>query len=145
MPDIGNDAINDLSHVCENLDLGDQAHELLALISEMSALDPESLQFEDEPKTWDSAKTSVDTAYWEAGYKDELMSLRDMGVYKLIPWSEVPQGKQIRKGKPVLHIKWDEMGLAVRWKVHLIFKGCEQIYGKDYTKATSPTTCMESW
>jgi hypothetical protein len=68
-----------------------------------------------------------------------------MEVYKLIPRSEVPQGKHIRKGKPVFHIKWDEMGQAVRWKVHLVFKGFEQIYGKDYTKMTSPTARMESW
>ena len=61
-PNIGNDAINDLQQVFENLDLGDQAHELLALISEMSTLDPESLQFKDEPQTWDEAKNSVDTA-----------------------------------------------------------------------------------
>ena len=37
------------------------------------------------------------------------------------------------------------MGKAVRWKVWLVFKGFEQIYGKDYTKTTSPTARMESW
>jgi hypothetical protein len=55
------------------------------MISEMTNFDPESLQFEDEPKTWDEAKDSPDTACWEAGYKDELKSLKDMEVYKLIP------------------------------------------------------------
>jgi hypothetical protein len=68
-----------------------------------------------------------------------------MGVYKLIPRCDVPQGKRIRKGKPVFHIKRDETGKAVRWKVRLVFKGFEQIYGKDYTKTTSPTARMESW
>ena len=33
----------------------------------------------------------------------------------------------------------------MRWKVHLVFKGFEQIYGRDYTKTTSPTARMESW
>jgi hypothetical protein len=61
----------------------------------MNALDPESLQFEDEPKTWDEAKNSADAGRWEAGYRDELKSLKDMGVYKLIPRSEVPPEKQI--------------------------------------------------
>jgi hypothetical protein len=37
------------------------------------------------------------------------------------------------------------MGQAVRWKVCLVSKGFEQIYGKDYTKTTSPTARMESW
>jgi hypothetical protein len=50
----------------------------LAMISEMTDFDPESLQFEDEPKTWDEAKDSPDAALWEAGYKDELKSLKDI-------------------------------------------------------------------
>jgi hypothetical protein len=140
-----NDTIDDLRLTFENLDLGDQVHNLLVMISEMTDLDPESLQFEDEPKTWDEAKDSPDAAQWEAGYKDELKSLKDMEVYKLIPQSEVPQEKCIRKGKPVFHIKQDETGQAVRWKVRLVFKGFEQIYGKEYTKMTSPTARMESW
>jgi hypothetical protein len=142
---IGRNDIDDLQLAFENLDLGDQAHDLLVMISEMTDFDPESLQFEDEPKTWDEAKDSPDAARWEAGYKDELKSLKDMEVYKLIPQSEVPQGKHIQKGKPVFHIKRDKMGRAVQWKVCLVFKGFEQIYGKDYTKTTSPTAHMESW
>jgi hypothetical protein len=55
------------------------------MISEMTDFDPESLQFEDEPKTWDEAKHSPDAARWEAGYKDEFKSLNNMEVYRLIP------------------------------------------------------------
>ena len=68
-----------------------------------------------------------------------------MGVHKLIPRSDIPQGHKIRKGMPVFRIKHNKTGKAVRWKVRLIFKGFEQIYGKDYTKTTSPTARMESW
>ena len=68
-----------------------------------------------------------------------------MGIYKLIPRSDVPQGTKICKGRPVSRIKRDENGKAIRWKVRLVFKGFEQIYGKDYTKTTSPTEHMESW
>lgn len=46
---------------------------------------------------------------------------------------------------PVFRIKCDETGKAIRWKVCLVFKGFEQIYGKYYTKTTSSTVCMESW
>jgi hypothetical protein len=81
----GNDTIDDLRLAFENLDLGDQVHDLLAMISEMTDFDPESLQFEDELKTWDEAKDSPDAACWEAGYKDELKSLKNMEVYRLIP------------------------------------------------------------
>jgi Reverse transcriptase (RNA-dependent DNA polymerase) len=145
VPAASNDVANSLHQALENLDLGDQAHELLSLISEMTDIDPESLQFEDQPKTWDEAKNSADATKWEAGYRDELKLLKDMGVYKLIPRSEVPLGKCVLKGKRVFHIKHDEEGTAVQWKVRLVFKGFEQIYGKDYTKTTSPTACMESW
>jgi hypothetical protein len=33
----------------------------------------------------------------------------------------------------------------VRWKVWHVFKGFKQIYGRNYTKTTSPTARMESW
>ena len=96
-------------------------HQLQALISEMTDFDPESLQFEDESKTWEAAKNSGDAEQWQAGYLDELKSLKDMGVYKLIPRGNVPQGKWICRGQPVFHIKHDESGHAMRWKVQLIF------------------------
>lgn len=72
--------------------LGDQAHQLQALISEMMALDPKSLQFEDEPKTWEEAKNSVDAKQWEEGYHDELKSLKNTEVYKLILQSDAGWG-----------------------------------------------------
>lgn len=131
------DIIAELCQSLGNLDLSDQAHQFHALISEMADFNPESLQFKDDPRTWEEAKNSIDAEWWKEGYMEELKSLKDMGVYKLIPQDDVPQGKCIWKGKPVFHIKWDETGKAVRWKVHIIFKGFEQIYGKDYTKTTS--------
>ena len=111
----------------------------------MPQIDPSTLEFEDEPRTWQEAKTSTDAKHWEEGYRNELKSLKNMGVYKLIPRSSVLQGHKVRKGMPVFRIKHDENGKAIRWKVHLVFKGFEQIYGKDYTKTTSPTARMESW
>jgi hypothetical protein len=99
----------------------------------------------DEPQTWDEALRSGDASHWRNGFQEELDSLKAMGVYKLLPRSEVPVGCKIRKGKPVFRIKRDESGKAVRWKVWLVFKGFEQIYGKDYHKTTSPTARMESW
>ena len=68
-----------------------------------------------------------------------------MGVYTLVPRSQVPQGHLIKRGRPIFKIKRDENGVAVRWKVRYVFKGFEQIYGKDYGKTTSPTALMESW
>ena len=142
-------AVKELRQAFGTLNLGEgkaeQIDQVLSAISEMTKIDPSTLEFEDEPKTWDEAQQSADAKRWEEGYRDELKSLKDMGVYKLIPRCNIPQGSKIRKGRPVSRIKRDENGKAVRWKVRLVFKGFEQIYGKDYTKTTSPTARMESW
>lgn len=68
-----------------------------------------------------------------------------MGVYKLVPRSEVPAGQKVRSGRPVFKIKRDENGKIVRFKVRLVFRRYEQIQGQDYSKTTSPTARMESW
>ena len=146
---IENAAIAELKEIFGTLNLsdaeGDRVDRALSAISEMPQIDPSSLEFDDEPRTWKEAKASADAKRWEEGYRDELKSLKDMGVYKLIPRTDVPQGQKVRKGMPVFRIKCDETGKAIRWKVRLVFKGFEQIYGKDYTKTTSPTARMESW
>jgi hypothetical protein len=111
----------------------------------MTKLDPSTLEFKDEPKTWDEAKQSADAKHWEEGYCNELKSLKEMEVYKLSPQCNVPQGTKIQKGCPVFQIKCDETEKAIRWKVQLVFKGVKQIYGKDYTKTTSLAEQMESW
>lgn len=131
----------DLGEIGENID-----HDrIFSAITEAGSIDPSLLEFDDEPKTWNEAKESSDAKLWENGYREELNSLKEMGVYKLIPRPDVPQGKKVNKGKPVFKIKRDEVGKAVRHKVRLVFKGFEQIYGRDYTKTTSPTARMESW
>ena len=79
------------------------------------------------------------------GYHDKLKSLLDMGVYDLIPPTDVPRGCKVRKGRPVFHLKRNEKGEPIQWKVRLVFKGFEQIYSRDYTSTTSPTVRMESW
>lgn len=67
-----------------------------------------------------------------------------MKMYELIPRTSVPRGCKIRPNKPVFTLK-RENGTPTRWKVRVTFKGCQQVYGRDYTKTTSPTARMESW
>ena len=129
----------------DNINESDHTTILLAAIADASNVDPKSLNFEEIPTTWEQARSSRDAAKWEASYRDELKSLLEMGVYDLIPPTDVPRGCKVRKGRPVFHLKRNEKGEPVRWKVRLVFKGFEQIYGKDYTSTTSPTARMESW
>lgn len=121
----------------------DGIEHLLAVAESLS--NPISLELGDEPHTWKDALESSDAEQWRQAYSEELDSLKGMNVYKLVPRSQVPAGHKICKGHPVFKIKRDENGKIVRFKVCLMFKGFEQVYGKDYTKTTSPTAHMESW
>jgi len=150
---VDDNAMKSLCDVFDNLTINNETtddsesqriDDILAAIADIPQVDLENFDL-DEPNTWTEAKASSYSEQWEAGYKDELTSLRNMGVYKLIPRSQVPVGAKIRKGRPVFRLKRDADGKPVRWKVRLVFKGFEQIYGKDYTSTTSPTARMESW
>ena len=102
---VKNAAIAELKEIFGTLNLGDaegdRVDRALSAISEMPQIDPSALEFEDEPRLWKDAQASADAKRWEEGYRDELKSLKDIGVYKLIPRSDVPQGHKIRKGMPV--------------------------------------------
>jgi Reverse transcriptase (RNA-dependent DNA polymerase)/GAG-pre-integrase domain/gag-polypeptide of LTR copia-type len=152
-PPNDNNLVNDLCNELGNLRLNDntipppeieQIDRTLAAIADIPQTDLDNFDL-DEPNSWNEAKASSYSEQWETGYKEELQSLKDMGVYKLIHRSQVPIGAKIRKGRPVFRLKRDADGKPIRWKVRLVFKGFEQIYGKDYTSTTSPTARMESW
>lgn len=100
--------------------------------------------FNDDP-SWAECMDSTEQAEWIEAARDELQSLKDMEVFKLIPQSALKKDQKVRKGKLVCHNKCDELGKIFRCKVWYVFKGFEQIFGKDYNKATSPTARMESW
>ena len=150
-PAMGNDADN-LRRMFENINANDKIIEadrvdnILAAISDHSTIDPRMLAG-DEPRDWADSqrRPPAEAAAWKAAFEDEIKSLKDMGVYVLIPRSEVPEGTKIRRCKPVLKNKLDENGNLTRRKVRYVFKGFEQQYGKDYTSTTSPTARMETW
>jgi hypothetical protein len=121
------------------------AEAVLSALGDTEGIDPRNMGLDDEPRNWKEAQASPEAKEWTKGYLDELKSLKDMGVYKLVPRSSVPAGAKIRKGRPIFVRKRDENGNVIRHKVRLVFKGFEQIYGKDYTTTTSPTARMESW
>ena len=97
-------------------------HDIECLLTATQGLhDHSEPDIHDEPRTWVEAKQSGDAQQWEAAYRDELKSLRDMGVYKLVPRAAMPAGQKVRTWHPVFKIKRDEHGNAVRFKVRLVF------------------------
>jgi hypothetical protein len=81
----GNNDINESNH----------ANLLLATIADVSNINPQSLDFEKIPTTWEQAKSSREAAKWEASYRDELKSLLEVGVYNFIPPTDVPRGSKV--------------------------------------------------
>lgn len=146
------DSVKDLRTMFENLSVSESIEDaqrvnyILAAIADHSTIDPRTFH-SDEPRDWeDSQKRPPDEANeWKEAFADEAKSLRDMGVYKLVPRNEVPEGHKVKKSKAVLKNKLNEDGHLARRKVRFVLKGFEQIYGKDYTSTTSPTARMESW
>jgi hypothetical protein len=94
--------------------------------------------------SWTEALESGDRDKWLEGAEAELNSLREMGVYKLVPCSEVPSNCSILRGKFVCWLKQDKVGNPVRHKVRWVAKGFQQVWGRDFSKTTSPTACLES-
>lgn len=125
----------------------DRVDSILSAISQFSNIDPRQFGTDSEPRDWeDSQRRPPDeAAEWRAAFEEECKSLRDMGVYTLIPRSDVPHTHTVRKCKAVLKNKVDEHGNLTRRKVRFVFKGFEQVFGRDYTSTTSPTARMESW
>jgi hypothetical protein len=94
--------------------------------------------YPDDPTSLEEALASEDAPKWLAGCREELMSIEKMKVFNLVPQSQAGTRK-ILKNKLVFRVKRNGEGIAVRWKVRLVVKGYEAVYGVDYNKTTSPT------
>jgi len=96
-----------------------------------------------DPATLSEALNSPDGPSWR-GSIEELSSLRDMQVYKLVSRSSVPAGRKVLRGKWVFRLKRDEHVNPVRFNSPLVARGFEQVFGQDYVETASPTPLMES-
>lgn len=94
----------------------------------------------EDPKTYDEAMGCTDAPKWVAAIKDELVSISDLKVWNLVPRSvALTEGRKILCGCFVFHLKRDQWGQVVRWKVSFVVIGCAAVPGVDFTKTTSPT------
>ena len=60
------------------------AEAVLSALGDTKGIDPH-IGLDDEPRTWKEAQASSEAKEWKKGYLDELKSLKEMGVYKLVP------------------------------------------------------------
>ena len=87
---------------------------------------------------------SPDAPKWLAACNEELESIKDLGVFHLVP-RNAATGRTIMDSKFVFRLKQDQHGTPVRWKARFVVKGYSAIYGIDYNETTSPTMRMETF
>jgi len=77
-------------------------------------------EFADDPTTYAEAMASEHAPQWTAALKEEFDSLRDLGVYKLVPRSSIPPGRKIMRGRPIFKLKRDQHSKPVHFKARYI-------------------------
>ena len=95
---------------------GSEAAASLAALAAEGVL-PVDVAYPGDPGSRAEADASPFAAEWHASLQEELKSIRDMGVYELVPRSAVPVGRKVLKGKPVYRLKRDENGTPVRFRL----------------------------
>lgn len=91
----------------------------------------------DDPTSYKDAMSRPDKDEWIAAVKDELNSIKELEVYKLVDRSEAA-GRRVLKGKFVFHIKRNKVGAIERYKVRFIAGGDRAVPGIDFDKTMSP-------
>jgi len=92
----------------------------------------------EEPCSFQEAMASPDAPKWLAACNEELQSICDLDVFKLVPQSTAGDGT-VMDGKFVFKLKHNENGSIIRWKVWFVIKGYLEIYDIDYNKTAAPT------
>ena len=95
------------------------------------------------PATYQEAMASLYVANWTRMLHEEFNSLKELGVYHLVPHSSVPAGHCIMCGQPIFKVKQDENGNPMCFKACYVCRGYTTIYGQDYMKTMFPMACME--
>ena len=86
----------------------DKLDENIAMVVDVGDIEPL------EPKSLAEAKHHPEWPQWEKGIQEELKTLEDAGMWEL---SNLPDGANVVGSKWVFHIKKDETGHVVRYKV----------------------------
>ncbi|KAF9034585.1 hypothetical protein BJ165DRAFT_1409880 [Panaeolus papilionaceus] len=60
-----------------------------------SVIDSGTKDLDDNPKSWEQAKATPDAEKWLKGDGDEINSLQEMGVFKWVKKSDVPNGHKL--------------------------------------------------
>ena len=110
----------------ETEDDGQIKHAMATAVSEMEAIDPQSLE---------EATRRPDWPKWEIAIQEELNALKRAGTWGIV---ERPKERSVVKNKWVFRIKKNSAGNAEWYKARLVAKGFTQVFGVDYYDTWAP-------
>jgi hypothetical protein len=94
----------------------------------------------DKPSVAEAMQRS-DADLWREAINCELTSLREKGVYDVVP---KPTHQKCLPTKMVLEVKRDQHGRVEKYKARLVALGCRQVAGVDYSEVYAPTALHAS-
>ena len=97
-----------------------------------------------DPQTWDQAMTCTEASQWKRAADEEFSSLKKKGAIKIIPRSQLPQGRKPMKCKWVFKKKYLANGDIEKYKARCTAKGFTQRQGIDYHETFAPTPRPET-
>jgi hypothetical protein len=95
----------------------------------------------DEPSTFKQAMKSTNAKQWKAAMDDEIKSLKDLNVYKVV---KCPPNMKPISSRWVNKIKLDANNKPVRFKSRIVARGFTQEYGINYNETFSPVAKFKS-
>lgn len=82
----------------------------------------------DNPATYHEAMASPHAAEWMDALQEEFMSLKELGVYCLIPQTSVPTGYRIICRHPIFCLKQDKHSNPLHFKAQYVCKRYSAVY-----------------
>ncbi|POM59370.1 Integrase catalytic core protein [Phytophthora palmivora] len=97
------------------------------------------------PKNYRQAMRSKQAKFWREAMDAEMAALKDKGVLRQIPRSELPSGQQTIKTMWVFDVKTDHLGYIVRYRPRVVARGDKQRFGIDFMETFSPVARMATF
>jgi Reverse transcriptase (RNA-dependent DNA polymerase) len=113
-------------------DAGQVEHAMAAAVSEIKAINPQSLK---------EARQRSDWPKWQIAIQEELKALETASTWSIV---ERPENKNIVKNKWVFQIKRNTTGKVEQYKARLVAKGFTQVQGIDYYNMWAPMAKLRS-
>jgi Reverse transcriptase (RNA-dependent DNA polymerase) len=116
----------------ETEDAGQIEHAMAAAVSEIEAINPQSLE---------EARQGPDWPKWQIAIQEEFKALETAGTWGIV---ERPKIRNIIKNKWVFRIKKDTTGKVEWCKARLVAKGFTQVQGNNYYDMWAPMAKLRS-